>query len=100
MNDGQKKRLEVEQEEEQPAQITMDLDEKKQPTSYQEALEQYAENFGLDERDKKLMRFEAAQVEKICTRLDKIYDLLGQALRRLDDGHTRSIIKGPDQGQT
>ena len=84
--------------EEKPAQIAMDLEEEKKPASYQEALAQYAEGFGLDERDKKLMRFEAGQVDKICARLDKIYDLLGQTLRRMDDGHT-SNFKGPDESK-
>ena len=88
------------QAEEKQAQIAMDLDEEKKPASYQEALDEYKEEKDLNEYDKKIMRFEAGQVEKICARLDKIYDLLGQVLRRLDDGHTRSIIKGSDQGQT
>lgn len=72
-------------------QMDLQIDQEKTPTSYQEALAQYAESFGLDERDKKLMRFEAGQVDKICARLDKIYDLLGQALRRMDNAGTRDI---------
>ena len=91
-------------------QIEMDLTEKK-PKSYQEALEKYCMEAGLDDRDKKLMRFEAAMVDKILKamdedvnksfiatktdfildvmqrqneKLDKIIDLLGQVLRRMD----------------
>ena len=70
--------------EEEPAQITMELEEEKRPASYQEAMAQYAENFGLDERDKKLMRFEAGQVDKICALLSRIDDRLAQVLRRMD----------------
>lgn len=81
-----------------PAQITMDLEEEKKPASYQEAMDKFKEEKDLNEYDKKIMRFEAGQVDKICARLDKIYDLLGQALRRLDDGHTRNF-KGPDQSE-
>lgn len=84
-------------EDKEPEQIAMDMEEQK-PKNYQEALAQYAESFGLDERDKKLMRFEAGQVEKICTLLSRIDDRLAQLQRRLDDGHTLNI-KGPDQGK-
>ena len=91
-------------------QIEMDLTEKK-PKSCQEALEKYCMEAGLDDRDKKLMRFEAAMVDKILKamdedvnksfiatktdfildvmqrqneKLDKIIDMLGQVLRRKD----------------
>ena len=98
------------QEEQMPGQIEMDLTEKK-PKSYQETLEKYCMEAGLDDRDKKLMRFEAAMVDKILKamdedvnksfiatktdfildvmqrqneKLDKIIDMLGQVLRRKD----------------
>lgn len=81
-------------------QLKMDLEmsQEKKPANFQEAMDKFKEEKDLNEYDKRIMRFEAGQVEKICARLDKIYDLLGQALRRLDDGHTRNF-KGPDQSE-
>lgn len=82
-------------------QIEMDLTEKK-PKNYQEALTMYCQEAGLDERDKKLMRFEAALTDKIRGEIQnigfenikaiyelkgevgKIRDMLSQILRRKD----------------
>lgn len=93
---GKKKLTEV-VEDKEPEQIAMDMEERK-PASYQEALDKYAQEFNLDERDKKWMRFEAGQVEKICTLLSRIDDRLAQLLRRLDNGNTCNC-KRPDQGK-
>ena len=58
-------------EEQVPGQISMDL---------QPAEEQKAE---ISDQVK-LMRFQAAQVEKITTKLDKVIDYMAQILRKLD----------------
>lgn len=58
-------------EEQVPGQISMDL---------QPAEEQKAEMSD----QVKLMRFQAAQVEKITTKLDKLIDYMAQILRKLD----------------
>ena len=58
-------------EEQVPGQISMDL---------QPAEEQKAE---ISDQVK-LMRFQAAQVEKITSKLDKVIDYMAQILRKLD----------------
>ena len=58
-------------EEQVPGQISMDL---------QPAEEQKAEMSD----QVKMMRFQAAQVEKITTKLDKVIDYMAQILRKLD----------------
>ena len=58
-------------EEQVPGQISMDL---------QPAEEQKAE---MSDQTK-LMRFQAAQVEKITSKLDKVIDYMAQILRKLD----------------
>ena len=79
---GKKKLAEV-VEDKEPEQIAMEMEEQK-PKNYQEAMDMVKAEAGLDERDKKLMRFEAGQVEKICTLLNRIDDRLAQLLRRMD----------------
>jgi len=79
------KKLTTEEQQDQqvPGQLEMDLEEK-QPSTFEEAMAQKSAFFGLEERDKRYMRFEAAQVEKILEKLDKINDNLCQLLRRTD----------------
>lgn len=88
--------------EECTGQISMELPEEKKPVSYEDVLQQKAAEDGLDERDKKLMRFEAALTDKIRGDIQnigfenikaiyelkgevgKIRDMLSQILRRKD----------------
>lgn len=67
-----------------PGQMEMDLAEKKKPANYEEAMKEALFENEWDERDKKFMRFEAGQVEKICGLLTRIDDKLAQLLRRTD----------------
>lgn len=71
MKDGGVEIVCTKPEEQVPGQISMDL---------QPAEEQKAEMSD----QVKLMRFQAAQVEKITSKLDKVIDYMAQILRKLD----------------